>query len=157
MIGSDPVEEVHKSFRNNQRYPLMQSLGEIRGDGHQHYLFSGNTSSNVFHETQLRELYDKSIMEGFLECIRRMGKIWPEIAHSSTAVYAPVLEWDTYRIEVDKHMRTPIPNVYAVGDGAGLSQGVVTAASSGLIAAGHLSQIFSNSLPHPQSREVIKV
>lgn len=155
IMDSDPVEEVHKLFQNNQRFPLVQSLGEMKRDGQQPYLFTGNTSSNIFKGACMRELYGESIMEGFLEFIRRMGEIWPEIAHDSTAVYAPVLEWDTHCFEVNKHMLTHIPNIYAVGDGAGLSQGVVSAATCGLIAAEHLSQANANSLSLKQTGEVI--
>ncbi len=159
IMDSDPVKEVHQFFQNNRGYPLVQSLGEIKGDRQQrHYRFTGNTSSNIFQQAHLRgEFYNERIIEGFLEFIKRMGVIWPEIAHSSTTVYAPVLEWDTYHFKVDEHMRTSIPNVYAVGDGAGLSQGVVAAATCGLIAAEHLSQTYLNALPYDQSTEAINI
>ena len=38
-------------------------------------------------------------------------------------------------VGVSKHMETNIPNLFAIGDGAGLSQGIMYSASTGIIAA----------------------
>lgn len=55
--------------------------------------------------------------------------------HPDTLIYAPALEWSMKRVEVSNEMEIAIPGVYAVGDGAGLSQGIVHAAATGIIAA----------------------
>jgi len=53
----------------------------------------------------------------------------------STIIYAPVVEWWAKRMLVDRFMMTNIEGLYAVGDGAGLSQGITMAAASGILAA----------------------
>ncbi len=39
------------------------------------------------------------------------------------------------RLEMDKNMKTRIKGLYAAGDGAGVSRGIVGAAATGIIAA----------------------
>lgn len=145
----DPVRAVRKLlqefFQLSQGYPLVQSLGALRGDRQRHNPFKGSVSSKIFQKAKIEHFFPKVILDGFLEFIRRIDVLYPGIADGSTLVYAPALEWDTYQVSVDENMLTSIPNIYAVGDGAGLSQGVITAATSGLIAAKHLSQTYLNA------------
>ncbi|MBC7119899.1 MAG: FAD-dependent oxidoreductase, partial [Methanobacteriaceae archaeon] len=59
----------------------------------------------------------------------------------STLLYAPEIKLYAMRIGVDEHMRTPISGLYAVGDGAGVSRGIVGAAATALIAAEHIRSL----------------
>lgn len=67
--------------------------------------------------------------------IQRLGKIAPGILGEDSLVYAPALEWFMDRIEVDPNMETSHRGWFAVGDGAGLSQGIVHSAATSIIAA----------------------
>lgn len=147
--NQDPVMEVRRLLQDiyqlSQGHPLKQSLGALRGDKQIYQPLKGSTSSEFFHEGHLERFLPIGILDGFIEFIQRLNILWPGIGASSTLVYAPVIEWDTYRLPVDENMSTPIPNIYAVGDGAGLSQGIVSAATSALIATKHLSQTYSST------------
>lgn len=66
--------------------------------------------------------------------IRRLGKIVPGILNENSLVYAPALEWFMNRVEVNSNMETSIEGWFAVGDGAGLSQGIVHSAATSIIA-----------------------
>jgi len=57
------------------------------------------------------------------------------VADDSTLLYAPEVKFYSLKLKVDQHMRTNIPFIYAIGDGAGISRGIVGAAVTGLIAA----------------------
>lgn len=140
----DYVQEVHRILDTivhiTRGRPVMQQLGALRGDQHLSSQYSGSASSELFYEAQIDKLFPQPITGAFLDFIERLAKLYPGINDSSTLLFAPVIEWDTYRIPVDEHMCTPIPRLYAVGDGAGLSQGVVPAATCGLLAARHVCQ-----------------
>ncbi|HIP25515.1 MAG TPA: NAD(P)/FAD-dependent oxidoreductase, partial [Archaeoglobus profundus] len=47
----------------------------------------------------------------------------------------PEIKFYSLKLKVNSEMETNIPNVYAIGDGAGVSRGIVGAAVTGLIAA----------------------
>lgn len=66
--------------------------------------------------------------------ILRLGKIAPGILRSGR-VYAPALEWFMDSVQVDSNMETSCRGWFAVGDGAGLSQGIVHSAATSMIAA----------------------
>ncbi len=57
------------------------------------------------------------------------------LAQDSTLVYAPEIKFHGLQVKTDKYLQTTMPNVYLVGDGAGMSRGIVEATASGLLAA----------------------
>jgi len=79
------------------------------------------------------------IGESIADFVKALDKMYPGIAGPNSRIIAPALEWDFGSVEVDSHMETSVTGLYAVGDGAGLSQGIVHAAATGLVAAQHLS------------------
>ncbi|BAW32076.1 MAG TPA: NAD(P)/FAD-dependent oxidoreductase [Methanothermobacter sp.] len=79
------------------------------------------------------------IVLDIIEGLEALDKVIPGVASDSTLLYAPEIKLYAMRIEVDNHMRTPIKGLYAVGDGAGLSRGIVGAAATALIAAEHIN------------------
>lgn len=74
--------------------------------------------------------------------IERLAEIYPGIGASTNRVFAPAIEWDYGSVAVDRNMCTSVPGLYAVGDGAGLSQGIVHAGATGLICAQAISREF---------------
>jgi uncharacterized FAD-dependent dehydrogenase len=87
----------------------------------------------------------RRILELIIEFIERLAKIAPGINNSDTLVYAPAAEWYIPRYipynpitkegALTHRMRpTNFKNIFIVGDGAGLSQGIVMAATTGFIA-----------------------
>jgi uncharacterized FAD-dependent dehydrogenase len=73
--------------------------------------------------------------EKFLWFVDRLGMLAPGVATPTNLLYAPAIEWWMPRVGVSSEMETSIPGLYAVGDGAGLSQGITHAAATGIIAA----------------------
>jgi len=49
-------------------------------------------------------------------------------------VFFPAIEWWMPRIKVSRAMETSVRGLYAIGDGAGISQGIVQSAATGIIA-----------------------
>ena len=59
----------------------------------------------------------------------------PGVASNSTLLYAPEVKLYAMQISVNKKMETDIENLFAAGDGAGLSRDIVNASATGILAA----------------------
>lgn len=79
--------------------------------------------------------FSSFVTKGFFEFITRLSIICPGLATDDTLLYGPALEWCIRRVKVEDSLETTTPNLFVVGDGAGLSQGVVAAAMTGISAA----------------------
>lgn len=64
-----------------------------------------------------------------------LDNVIPGVASDATLLYAPEIKFHAMRVETNKNLETQIPGLYAAGDGAGVSRGIVQAACTGVIAA----------------------
>ena len=87
--------------------------------------------------------YPGRVVDDILDALERLDKVIPGVADDSTLLYAPEIKFYSLKLKVDEEMRTNIPYVYAIGDGAGISRGIVGAAVTGLIAAESILRNFS--------------
>jgi len=78
--------------------------------------------------------YPGRVVEDIVDALEQINKIIPGVSGDSTLLYAPEIKFYSLKIDVDSEMKTNLPDVYAVGDGAGVSRGIVGAALTGLIA-----------------------
>jgi len=80
------------------------------------------------------------------ESMFMLEKVFPGIAGTeknpskSTLLYFPEPKFYTTKIFVDKHFQTNVPGIYAVGDGAGQTRGLLQAVTTGMM-AGNAIQI----------------
>jgi len=70
-----------------------------------------------------------------LEFIEALDKLAPGVAAPSTLLYGVEVKFYSSRVEVDHELRTRIAGLYAVGDGAGITRGLVQSSASGIVAA----------------------
>lgn len=80
-------------------------------------------------------IQDEFFSHEFLAFVDSLSEVFPGIAEGSNLLYGPAVEWCMDTVDVSEGMETELPNLFAVGDGAGLSQGIVYSASTGIIAA----------------------
>ncbi|HOO63795.1 MAG TPA: FAD-dependent oxidoreductase, partial [Synergistaceae bacterium] len=59
----------------------------------------------------------------------------PGIDGPHTLLYGVEVKFYSLRLALDNQLRTSIKGLYAAGDGAGVTRGVVQASASGLVAA----------------------
>ncbi|MFP3909535.1 MAG: NAD(P)/FAD-dependent oxidoreductase [Archaeoglobaceae archaeon] len=78
--------------------------------------------------------YPGRVIDDILDALEQLDKVIPGVADDSTLLYAPEIKFYSLKLKVDPEMRTNLHNIYAVGDGAGISRGIVGAAVTGLIA-----------------------
>ncbi len=86
--------------------------------------------------------YPGRVIDNIIDALDQLDKFLPGIAEDSTLIYAPEIKFYSLKLKVDKGMKTNISYIFAVGDGAGISRGIVGAAVTGLIAG---EDILSNS------------
>ncbi len=70
------------------------------------------------------------------ETILQLDKVMPGMADPNTLLYGVEAKFYSLRISVDPNMRSKsIKNLYCIGDGAGITRGIIQASVSGIIAA----------------------
>ena len=76
------------------------------------------------------------IVEDLVEGLDMLAKVIPGVNEETTLLYGPEVKFKSVRLDVSKKMEASgIKSLFTVGDGAGVSGGIVTAAVTGLIAA----------------------
>ncbi|MGD0795857.1 MAG: FAD-dependent oxidoreductase [Dehalococcoidales bacterium] len=74
-------------------------------------------------------------LTGLIEMLMAMDKLMPGVASADTLLYGIEVKFYSFRPNLSACMETEVRNMFAVGDGTGVSRGLVQASASGLIAA----------------------
>ena len=75
------------------------------------------------------------ILTALLETFDELEKICPGISGRDTILYGVEVKFYSAKIEVDNNLQTKYDGIYAIGDGAGITRGLMQASISGVIAA----------------------
>ncbi|NMD41971.1 MAG: FAD-dependent oxidoreductase, partial [Firmicutes bacterium] len=59
----------------------------------------------------------------------------PGINSPHTLLYGVEVKFYSFRLHLTRHLETALPNLFAVGDGAGVTRGLIQASASGVLAA----------------------
>ncbi len=70
-----------------------------------------------------------------LEFLDAMDVLAPGVAAPSTLLYGVEVKFYSSRLELDADLQTPVRGLYAIGDGAGVTRGLVQSGASGVVAA----------------------
>lgn len=107
--------------------------------------FKNNTvtcNTNVSEHTimqrgNIRQILEKygDFAEKFIQFMADLACICPGIEGEKTVLYGPVLEWTMDKVALGDCFETECTNLFAIGDGAGISQGIVYAGATGILAA----------------------
>ena len=74
-------------------------------------------------------------LTGLVEMLQAMDKLAPGIACRHTLLYGVEVKFYSCRPQLSPNLETEISNMFAVGDGTGVSRGLVQASASGVVAA----------------------
>jgi hypothetical protein len=74
-------------------------------------------------------------ISGILEMLHAMDRFAPGVAGPQTLIYGVEVKFYSSRIELDDKLETAVENLFAIGDGAGVTRGLAQASASGVIAA----------------------
>lgn len=74
-------------------------------------------------------------LKGIVEMLQAMDKLAPGVASRHTLLYGVEVKFYSSQLKLSPCLETEISNMFACGDGAGVSRGLVQASASGVVAA----------------------
>ena len=74
-------------------------------------------------------------LTGIVEMLQAMDKLVPGVASRHTLLYGVEVKFYSCRPQLSPSLETEVGNMFAVGDGAGVSRGLIQASASGVVAA----------------------
>ena len=77
----------------------------------------------------------KRHLDNILEMIQALNNIAPGMTNDDTLLYGVEVKFYSSRITLTKELEMPLKNIFAAGDGAGVTRGLSQAAASGVYAA----------------------
>ena len=80
----------------------------------------------------------KRQLDDIIEMIYALDKIAPGTANEDTLLYGVEVKFYNSVVKVDEHLQTKIPNLYALGDGSGVTHSLSQASASGV----HVARIL---------------
>ena len=142
-----PVEDTIKYGRSIAKLattmgggnPIIQRLGDLRRgrrstEARLKRSIIENTLTDVTPGNIAMALPHK-ILTDVLEGLKKLNEVIPGVASDSTFLYAPEVKFYSMHLEVTQNMETSIKNLFAAGDGTGLSRDIINASATGVLAA----------------------
>ena len=77
----------------------------------------------------------KRILDGIIEMIYALDKIAPGTANDDTLLYGVEVKFYSSKVMVNDRFQTPVEGLYAIGDGAGITRGLMQASVTGVVVA----------------------
>ncbi|MEN6357499.1 MAG: FAD-dependent protein [Armatimonadota bacterium] len=74
-------------------------------------------------------------VSGILEMLHAMDRLAPGVASPHTLLYGVEVKFYSSKVELSDKLETAITNLFAIGDGAGVTRGLAQSSASGVIAA----------------------
>ena len=74
------------------------------------------------------------ILKDIMEMMEAMDRLTPGLADRHTLLYGVEVKFYSHRVELSSNLETSIPGLYVIGDGAGITRGLIQASASGIIA-----------------------
>lgn len=124
------LTRIKKDYPRNVIYQDLPSFLDSRKDPQ-------GTSIPVYPGGKLGNLlsyYPRPVVEAMREFICKMAKIYG-INVNKAAIFGPAAEWLNDAVVTSMEMETAMKNLYIIGDGAGITQGIIAAAVTGYRAA----------------------
>lgn len=144
---TEPIENTTKYARSIAKLattigggkPVLQRMGDLRrGRRSTKERIAKNLVVNTLKEVTPGDIsmaLPHRIVMDIIEGLETLNKIIPGVTSDSTLLYAPEVKFYAMHLKVDRQMETNIKNLFAAGDGAGLSRDIVNAAATGIMAA----------------------
>ncbi|MFC2071953.1 NAD(P)/FAD-dependent oxidoreductase [Chloroflexota bacterium] len=74
-------------------------------------------------------------LTGIVEMLQVMDRLAPGVASSHTLLYGVEVKFYSSRLQLSPSLESEVNNMFAVGDGAGVSRGLIQSSASGVVAA----------------------
>lgn len=120
FIYSDVVSDIRDRFKDNIDYDYDYTLKSAKYSN-----FANLYPSNVYNcIANFMRLLDSSCMKG--------------LCGPKTWIYGPEIKFYSNVVEVDNNFESKLQGLYCIGDGAGITRGIIQSAASGLVVAEHI-------------------
>ena len=122
---------------------LLQRFGDlIKGRRTNEHRLSQSFTRPTLQATpgDLSLVLPKRHLDNIIEMIHALDKIAPGTANNDTLLYGVEVKFYSSRLKLSKELETEIPNMFAVGDGAGITRGLSQASASGVYVARVISE-----------------
>lgn len=86
-------------------------------------------------------------LSAILEMLEAMDRLAPGVGSRHTLLYGVEVKFYSSRVELSPALETKIPNLFTIGDGAGVTRGLVQASASGIIAAREIASRMGGKVP----------
>ena len=80
-------------------------------------------------------------MVDILEFIKAMDKVIPGFAHPDNLLYAAEIKFYSNELIIDNNFKTSVEGLYSIGDGGGLTRGLIMASASGI----QMARVLANN------------
>ena len=74
------------------------------------------------------------------EMLEALDKVSPGVNSNDTLLYGVEVKFYSSRLELTDQLETRIENMFTIGDGAGVSRGLIQASASGVIVAKEIAE-----------------
>jgi uncharacterized FAD-dependent dehydrogenase len=74
-------------------------------------------------------------LAGIIDMLRAMDRLIPGVASQHTLLYGVEVKFYSGRLQLSPGLETEVGNMFAAGDGAGVSRGLIQASASGVVVA----------------------
>jgi uncharacterized protein len=74
-------------------------------------------------------------LKDILEMLEALDELAPGINNRHTLLYGVEVKFYSHRLKLSQELESPIRNLFIIGDGAGITRGLIQASATGLIAA----------------------
>ncbi len=89
-------------------------------------------------------------LKDLLEMLEAMDKLLPGVNSRDTLLYGVEVKFYSARLELSPHLETQITGLFAAGDGAGVTRGLVQASATGLVVADEIRSRTSSPSAMPE-------
>jgi uncharacterized FAD-dependent dehydrogenase len=143
---TEPFDEPHLYGRNIAHLAnllgngiILQRLGDLRA-GHRstpQRIAEGRVEPTLADAVpgDLSFVLPYRYVTDILEMLEAMDRIAPGVNGDDTLLYGVEVKFYSRQLKLDSNLETEINNLFAIGDGAGVSRGLIQASASGVIAA----------------------
>ena len=135
--GMNVAENVNQLGNEN---PVVTRLGDILS-GHRTWSLEGNSVVPTLATAQPGDItfvLGYRTMTNILVFIETMGKLIPGFDNPDNLLYAAEVKFYSKEVQIDNCFETSVRGLYCIGDGGGLTRGLLMASASGVQMARNL-------------------
>lgn len=123
--GGYPIAQRYKDFLEERR-STPEKISEMK--------MKPTLSNRSYVAGDINFAYSAKIVQNLKEGMKKISHIIP-MPVENTLLYAPEVKFYARCVNFKEGFKTHIENIYVVGDGSGISRGIIGAAATGIIAA----------------------